>query len=289
MTSEYLCGSSSVGRASAFQAGCREFESRLPLIKKESFIDSFLIYIGNFSILNVLLYIMGNIGNIILASVRKRIPISLNGTQYIPANYKFSLKDPYILEALPEGSIDKFVKFENQNLNKVCQTLNNPTTSKGFSEGELKALYLKAFPNIKPPSDANIDAMVYLNSLSGKIGQKFDAHGMAKGTISEQLKELNKLLTTGIDKTKNFFTAPLALPAEAIQGAGAGLGTAGGCAYRSGSFILVGEKSKLIEESGIKHVIVNDAYYKIINDLQRRFPEINFVRADKATEYFTKL
>lgn len=42
MTSEYLCGSSSVGRASAFQAGCREFESRLPLIKKESFIDSFL-------------------------------------------------------------------------------------------------------------------------------------------------------------------------------------------------------------------------------------------------------
>ena len=26
-----FCGSSSVGRASAFQAGCREFESRLPL------------------------------------------------------------------------------------------------------------------------------------------------------------------------------------------------------------------------------------------------------------------
>ena len=112
---------------------------------------------------------------------------------------------------------------------------------------------------------------------------------MYKRQISEQLKELNKLLTNGIDKTKNFFTAPLALPAEVIQGAGAGLGTAGGCAYRSGSFILVGEKSKLIEESGIKHVIVNDAYYNIINDLQRRFPEVNFVRADKATEYFTKL
>jgi hypothetical protein len=27
------CGSSSVGRASAFQAECREFESRLPLLK----------------------------------------------------------------------------------------------------------------------------------------------------------------------------------------------------------------------------------------------------------------
>ena len=30
----YNCGSSSVGRASAFQAECREFESRLPLYKK---------------------------------------------------------------------------------------------------------------------------------------------------------------------------------------------------------------------------------------------------------------
>ena len=30
-----LSGSSSVGRVSAFQADCREFESRLPLIKKD--------------------------------------------------------------------------------------------------------------------------------------------------------------------------------------------------------------------------------------------------------------
>ena len=29
----YFCGSSSVGRASAFQAECREFEPRLPLLK----------------------------------------------------------------------------------------------------------------------------------------------------------------------------------------------------------------------------------------------------------------
>ena len=34
MTIKYICGSSSVGRVSAFQADCREFESRLPLIKK---------------------------------------------------------------------------------------------------------------------------------------------------------------------------------------------------------------------------------------------------------------
>ena len=231
---------------------------------------------------------MGNLGNIILSSIKKGLPISVNGTQRFPAKMKFSIRNPYILEALPEGNIDKFIKFEGQNLKSVCRTLNNMGT-KGFEQGELNALYRKAFPNIKPPPDSNIDAMVYLNSLSGEIGQKFDAHGMSKGSICEQLKELNSLLTNGIDKSKKFFTAPLALPENTMRGAGAGLGTSGGCAYRSGSFILVGEKSKMIENSGVKHVIVNDAYYNIIDDLQRKFPEINFVRADKATDYFSKL
>ena len=30
----YFCGSNSVGRVSAFQADCREFESRLPLFSR---------------------------------------------------------------------------------------------------------------------------------------------------------------------------------------------------------------------------------------------------------------
>ena len=232
---------------------------------------------------------MGNLGKNILLGIKKGIPISTNGTQRLPAKIKFSLSDPYILESLPESELDKFVKFEGQDLKSVCKILNSSAISKGFDKGELKALYKKAFPNTKSPTDINLDAMVYLNSLSGEIGQKFDAHGMAKGTLLEQLYELNSLLLKGIDKTKNFFTAPLALPKDLIQGVGAGLGTSGGCAYRNGSFILVGEKAKLIEDSGIKHVIVNDAYYKIIDDLQRRFPEVNFVRADKATDYFSQL
>ena len=232
---------------------------------------------------------MGNLGKVILVGIKKGVPISTNGTQHLPAKIKFSLKNPYILESLPESSLDKFVKLEGKDLKSACEILDSSTIAKGFDKGELKALYRKAFPNIKPPVDVNLDAMVYLNSLSGKIGQKFDAHGMAKGNLSEQLSELNSLLSNGIDKTKNFFTAPLAIPKDLIQGVGAGLGTSGGCAYRNGSFILVGEKSKLIEDSGIKHVIVNDAYYKIIDDLQRKFPEVNFVRADKATDYFSRL
>ena len=39
-----MSGSSSVGRVSAFQADCREFESRLPLIKKSHILyGSFLL------------------------------------------------------------------------------------------------------------------------------------------------------------------------------------------------------------------------------------------------------
>ena len=37
-----LCGSSSVGRAPAFQAGCREFEPRLPLLEPEHLFGLFL-------------------------------------------------------------------------------------------------------------------------------------------------------------------------------------------------------------------------------------------------------
>ena len=43
------CGSSSVGRVSAFQADCREFESRLPLhYKKQEMTSCFLHYEGKY-------------------------------------------------------------------------------------------------------------------------------------------------------------------------------------------------------------------------------------------------
>ena len=155
---------------------------------------------------------------------------------------------------------------------------------KGFDNGELKALYKKAFPNGKVPTDCNLDAYVYVAMLPENIGSKFDAHGIAKISVTDHLKQLNKLLTEGIDNTKSFYTAPLVAP----KGVGAGIGTSGS-AYRDGSFILVGDKGKLIEDSGIKHVIVNDSYYNIISDLQRKFPDVNFVRADNAVNYFSKL
>ena len=227
---------------------------------------------------------MGNIGTVIFNAVKKSFPHAKNGKTLMPHNLKFSLKNPYILEALPENKIDEFIKFDGQDLKTVCNLLDNPQIRKGFDNGEFQALYRKAFPNVKVPADSNCDAMVYLGSLPESIGSKFDAHGLAKESVPAQLKQLNNLLTNGIDKTRTFCTAPLVAP----KGVGAGLGT-GGSAYRDGSFIIVADKGKSLVDDGIKHVIVNDAYYNIIIDLQRKFPDVNFVRADEAVEYFSKL
>lgn len=227
---------------------------------------------------------MGNLGKIIFNAVKKSYAVSADGVSKMPKGTKFDLKNPYILEALPEQKIDEFVKFDGKDLTTVCEILDNRQIRKGFDSGELQALYKKAFPNIKVPADANCDAMVYLGSLPERIGSKFDAHGLAKESVPAQLKQLNNLLTNGIDKTRTFCTAPLVAP----KGVGAGLGT-GGSAYRDGSFIIVADKGKSLVDDGIKHVIVNDAYYKIIDDLKRKFPDVNFVRADEAVEYFSKL
>ena len=224
------------------------------------------------------------IGAAIWNAVKKAYPLSSQGVSRMPNNLKFDLKNPYILEAISEQKLRNFSKFDGKDLQEVCKLLDKSSSGKGFTDFEIQALYKKAFPNIKIPTGANEDAIIYLSRLSPEVGSKFDAHGLAKLSITDQLKQLNNLLANGIDNTRAFHTAPLAAP----KGIGVGIGT-GGHAYYDGSFILVGEKGKLITEDGIKHVIVNDAYYNIIKDLQLKFSDVNFVRADQAVEYFSKL
>ncbi len=239
------------------------------------------------------------LGTKLFKSVQKAYPISTNGQSLMAKNVKFDIKNPYILEVLPEERIDELCIFNGKKLKTVCSILDNdnyidiknrykkllPEISKGFSDDELNSLYKKAFPNIKIPTDVNCDAFVLLNNLSPEIGSKFDAHGIAKISITDHLRQLNKLLTDGINPDKPFYTAPLV----AKGNVGAGIGTANGSAYRDGSFILVSDKSNKLCKNGIKHVIVNDAYYNIISDLQKKFPNVNFVRADNAVEYFSNL
>ncbi len=238
------------------------------------------------------------LGTKLYNAAKKAYPINLSWKSLQPSNIKFSLNNPYILETLPTSRFEELSIFEGKKLKTVCRILDNPdypniltrykniTQTKGFNKQELQNLYRKAFPNTKIPNDINTDAFVYLNGLPPEIGSKFDAHGLAKVNVPSQLEQLNDLLTKGIDKKRKFHTAPLV--ANCPEGVGAGLGSSGS-AYRTGSFIVVGDPSKLIEESGIKHVIVNDAYYNIIDDLRKRFPQVGFVRADEAVNYFKNL
>ena len=237
------------------------------------------------------------LGLVIMKAVKKSYPVLRSGVSAMPEGLKFDLKNPYILEVLPEKKLVELQKFDGKKLNTVCRVLDRDDFPKllnryerlssrgGFREDEFQILYKKAFPSGKVPVDINLDAFVFLNDLKPEIGAKFDAHGLAKVSVTDQLKQLNTLLTRGINKDKPFFTAPLSCDPKL----GSGLGTGGGHAYRDGSFIVVSGKGKTICSDGIEHVIVNDAYYPIIEDLRRRFSNVNFVRADEAVEYFSRL
>ena len=182
-------------------------------------------------------------------------------------------------------SLQKENKILNSWKNSIIQKLSN--TKNAFTKEELNLLCKKAFGGVKVPYGVNDDAFVYLNGLNPEKACHFDAHGLAKGGVSNQLEQLNNLLSKGINKNKEFYTAPLAVKDSA--GIGAGLGTAGGHAYRDGSFILVSGKNKSLKADGIEYVIVNDAYYKIFDDLAKKFPNQKFIRADEAVNFFNSL
>lgn len=245
----------------------------------------------------------GTLGKCIYESWLRSRPISATtGKTLIKPEKKFSLKNPYILEAIPDKYISKLSIFEGKKLSTVRRVLDSSdsvniinrykrvvtTVSNGFTQQEITQLINKANIRGKHGMNSNLDAMVYLCELDGKIAQHFDAHGIAKVSLSEQLKQLNNLLSRGIDKTKPFYTAPLDIPNELRRGLGSALGTAGGCAYRDGSFIVVSGKGKNLLNDGIEHVIVNDVYYGIIDDLIAKFPNINFIKAENAAKYFNK-
>ena len=197
----------------------------------------------------------------------------------------------FLIKAVKNGA-DSTALIQREN--KILNVWKNNLFSKlskqpeGFTKEEMSQLYQKAFNGSKVPTGVNYDAFVYLNNLNPQVASRFDAHGLAKIGVADQLAQLNNLLTKGIDKNRQFFTAPLAV-ADDAAGIGAGLGTAGGHAYRDGSFIVVAAKDKKLAQDGISYVIVNDAYYNIIDDLAKRFPDRQFIRADKAADFFNAM
>lgn len=53
--------------------------------------------------------------------------------------------------------------------------------------------------------------------------------------------------------------------------------------------MMMGDIDTPLSKSGVRYVIVNDAYYAAVDRLQRAFPQITFIRADKANQELTRL
>jgi hypothetical protein len=154
--------------------------------------------------------------------------------------------------------------------------------SENLSEQDILEMKNEAGKKMKGKGigDYNIDLM--MAKIDPEIGRNFDAHGIAKGKESElnQLDSLLNFLQKGIDPERPFHTAPLRLRKDDAKGAQ----SAGGTATDTGGFIILGEYKKMISESGIKYVLVNDAYYEAIDKLSKAFPQVEFIRADQANE-----
>ncbi|MDP4795480.1 MAG: hypothetical protein NWR87_01080, partial [Rhodospirillales bacterium] len=118
-------------------------------------------------------------------------------------------------------------------------------------------------------------------SLSKEIGSQYDAHGIAK---TDDFAALINLLDNGLEKGKNFYTDQY-IPKENLGGI---TGAAAG-AYKTGQFVLLSKKGEQLVQDGELHVdtvIVNESAYELIPDLQKRYPNIKFVRGDEQSAFF---
>ncbi|QQG44127.1 MAG: hypothetical protein HYW86_04690 [Candidatus Roizmanbacteria bacterium] len=121
----------------------------------------------------------------------------------------------------------------------------------------------------------------FRNQLSVDIGERFDAHGLAKG---DELRILNYLLSHGISPERPFHTCPLRAENEVDIAA---LGAVG--PYDNGAFIVLGDVDRLIDDSGIRSVLVNEQYYNAVPLLQQKFPKIDFIKASEMTTALSQL
>jgi len=129
---------------------------------------------------------------------------------------------------------------------------------------------------------------------------RIQAHGLAKGSIGQQFKDLLNILTNGLDNRGGgqLYTAPLVMSADMRAGAGAALGTGGGTAYTDGGFIILAREgvNEIRNVNDIGGVLVNqavaDTLPELIDRLKQAFPNISiesYSNAPKAIESIQSL
>lgn len=172
------------------------------------------------------------------------------------------------------------------------------TVNQELGEDEINELARRAnefIRNYKPDFSDSVVAseryegealMLGRRSINPELGRRFQAHGIAKGRITEQLRSFNQLLAKGIDKSKPFYSTPLRMSDEEEASVAGAVGAVG--PYDTGSFILVSQLDRQISD-GIGAVLVNEHYYHAIPTLQQRFPDIKFIKASEVARGLNQL
>lgn len=115
--------------------------------------------------------------------------------------------------------------------------------------------------------------------IPAEIGRRFEAHGIARGTLEDQIVALDNLLTNGVDRKRGFSTTVLRDPKREF---------AQYHLYDFGGFIVVGPAGGTIMEDGITAVLVNEHFVGALPIFRRRFPHVTFISANDLPSAFQR-
>ena len=106
-----------------------------------------------------------------------------------------------------------------------------------------------------------------MEAVDRKVGEAFQAHGIAKG---DPLVVLDAILTKGIDPKRVFYTISFSPQPQA----GAAIGAEN--AFTSGGLVLVSEYGQPLAQK-IKFVILGEEYSRVVDLFRAKYPEVAFV------------
>lgn len=112
-----------------------------------------------------------------------------------------------------------------------------------------------------------------------EVGMEYDSHGIAgkRGAI----EELDILLREGIKQDTPFYSMGFIYEPEASAGFGADR------PFTIGGFIVIAERDKKLQSSGIKYVVVGEEYVRVLDILKKRYPQVIFIPWHEAPKVLT--
>lgn len=180
-------------------------------------------------------------------------------------------------------------RHDSMRAKTIAFILSNPdATPEKLTDDEIRIIGLDAARFLKNDPSANFLALRYEEGPHGQmidhqidpaVGERFDAHGIRKGSEEAQLRSLLNFLDNGIDPARDFHSAPLELAPEKRQ---PGMGSAGGTVDKeSSNFIIMGDVDTPLT-AGIRHVIVMPPFHAHIEKLRSTYPNVTFIASNEA-------